>query len=139
MGIAGLNTTFLQLTGDDYRKRLVWHAEQLRAVCGDPTDWANIHDACLLLTHQAGEWLTASATNVAGPEINPASRFAVHLFGHMHANDLSGVSKGGGPQRFSWQASSLFGMEKYGEPRLRCWPLGIWKIADHSSLLASHC
>lgn len=162
VGIAGLNTTFLQLAGGDYRHRLFWHPEQLRAVCGDPADWVNNHDACLLLTHQAGEWLTEDARNVAGPEINPAGRFAAHLFGHMHANDLTGNSKGGGRQRFEWQASSFFGMKKYDEPpqqldrrhgyaagrlefgkkeiTVRCWPRAAsydengWRLhADHSA------
>jgi NACHT domain/Calcineurin-like phosphoesterase len=162
IGIAGLNTTFLQLAGGDYRNRLVWDPEQLRAVSGDPADWAANHDACLLLTHQAGEWLTESARNIAGPEINPAGRFAVHLFGHMHENDLSGLSKGGGQQRFDWQTSSLFGMEKFGEPpgqvdrrhgyaagrlefgkkdiTIRCWPRTAsydsngWRLyADHEA------
>jgi NACHT domain/Calcineurin-like phosphoesterase/HEAT repeats len=160
IGIVGLNTTFLQLAGGDYRGRLAWHPAQLRAVCGDPDDWVNSHDACLLLTHQAGEWLSESANNGAGLEINPAGRFAAHLFGHMHANDLSGVSTGGGPQRFLWQASSLFGMEKYGEsPRqvdrrhgyaasrltfgkrditVRCWPRTASSDANGWRLHADH-
>ena len=33
VGIVGLNTTFLQLAGGDYKGQLVWNAQQLHAVC----------------------------------------------------------------------------------------------------------
>ena len=41
IGIVGLNTTFLQLAGGDYKGRLVWDANQLHRVCHDNVDvWA---------------------------------------------------------------------------------------------------
>lgn len=42
------------------------------------------------------------------PEINPAGRFAVHLFGHMHENVIRSQSHGGGPMVRQWQGPSLF-------------------------------
>lgn len=155
IGIAGLNTTFLQLTGDPYEGRLLLDTQQLQAACGgDMNAWVNAHDACLLLTHQGRAWLTPDAQTAYDGEINPAGRFATHLFGHMHATDLLGISQGGGAMRREWQACSLFGMEKSGEPpavdrrhgyslgriefegedaTIRCWPrrarnLNGWKL-----------
>lgn len=115
IGVVGLNTTFLQLTGDEYEGRLVWDTRQLHAVCHDVVDWTARHDACLLLTHQGPTWLTPAARK-AYSEIYPAGRFAAHLFGHMHETNLSGVSQGGGIPVRGWQGMSICGMEKFGNP-----------------------
>jgi hypothetical protein len=118
IGIIGLNTAFLQLGGGKYHGKLVWDVRQLHAVCGGAVDdWVNQHDICLLLTHQGPDWLTQEALKHGKREITPAGRFAVHLFGHMHENNLFRISTGGNPAMVrQWQAASLFGMEKYGEP-----------------------
>ncbi|MCI0723806.1 MAG: metallophosphoesterase [Acidobacteria bacterium] len=117
IGIAGANTTFLQLAAGDYSERLAWDAKQLHNACGDDLPfWAKSHDACLLLTHQGPLWLDESSRNEVYPEINPAGRFAVHLFGHMHDHVVRSTSFGGGKPLRQWQGCSLFGMEKFGEP-----------------------
>ena len=116
VGIIGLNTTFLQLTGGDYKGRLAWDVYQLQSVCnGDAGGWLAQHDVCLLLTHQGPDWLDARSRE-AYPEINPAGRFAVHLFGHMHETIYQATSYGGGKLLRQWQGSSLFGLEKFGDP-----------------------
>ncbi|MES1245959.1 MAG: tetratricopeptide repeat protein [Acidobacteriota bacterium] len=118
IGIVGLNTTFLQLAGGDYKGRLVWDARQLHAVCEGGVDvWSKQHDVCLLLTHQGPDWLTSEARKHGESEIEPAGRFAVHLFGHMHETDIAYIRRGG--SRFAVRLSqgcSVFGMEKFGEP-----------------------
>ena len=58
IGIIGLNTSFLQLSGGDFRQRLAWDLQQFQAVCPDPHQWKAEHDACLLLTHHGPGWLT---------------------------------------------------------------------------------
>jgi hypothetical protein len=122
IGIIGLNTTFLQLAGGDYQGRLAWNVRQFNAAAdggnpnGNGPGWTQQHDACLLLTHQGRDWLDKTSREEAYPEINPAGRFAVHLFGHMHENVLRTFSQGGGKSLRQWQGPSLFGMEKYGDP-----------------------
>ena len=120
IGIVGLNTTFLQLSGGDYQGRLVWDARQLHAVCENSVEvWSRQHDVCLLLTHQGPDWLTQEARKHGESEIAPAGRFAVHLFGHMHDPGINYVRHGG--NRFSvrlLQGRSVFGMEEFGEPPL---------------------
>jgi hypothetical protein len=116
IGIVGLNTTFLQLGDGDYKGRLAWDPQQLHEACGrDPEDWLADHDICLLLTHQGPDWLDKSSTELI-PEIIPAGRFAVHLFGHMHEPQYISEAVGGGPVNQRWQGPSLFGMEKFGNP-----------------------
>lgn len=117
IGIAGINTTFLQISNDDYTQRLVLDPRQLHLACGgDMPAWAKAHDACILMTHQGMDWLDPKSANEAYPEINPAGRFAVHLFGHMHETCLRSSSTGGGKMVRQWQGNSLFGLEKFGEP-----------------------
>lgn len=122
VGIVGLNTTFLQLEGGDYTSRLAWDVRQFNAAAtggnpqGDAPGWVGQHDVCLLMTHQGPEWLDANSRDSVYPEINPAGRFAVHVFGHMHENVVRGSSVGGGKMRWQWQGNSLFGLEKFGDP-----------------------
>ncbi|HEY1525871.1 MAG TPA: metallophosphoesterase family protein [Candidatus Angelobacter sp.] len=117
IGIVGMNTTFLQLAQGDYVGRLAWDLRQIHSACGDDlAEWVQAHDACVLLTHHGPDWLDSRSRSDIYPEINPAGRFAVHLFGHMHANVMRSTSAGGGPVLRYWQGASIFGLEKFGEP-----------------------
>lgn len=117
IGVVGLNTTFLQLQGGDYRRQLAWHPQQLQQVCGGAVDdWVKKHNACILLTHQGPDWLTPESEKLGATEIAPAGRFAAHLFGHMHETKISYLKIGGGEAVRQCQGNSVFGMEKYGDP-----------------------
>lgn len=122
IGIIGLNTSFLQLGGGDYKGKLVWDARQLHAVCdGAVDDWLREHDVCLLLTHQGPDWLSPEAQAHGASEIAPAGRFAAHLYGHMHETRLQYIQHGGNPDAVRLlQGCSVFGMEKFGEPPCSC-------------------
>ncbi|MFF0948270.1 hypothetical protein ACFYE9_11515 [Rhizobium leguminosarum] len=115
LGVAALNSTWLQLGGGDYLGQIHVDARQLLAVTGNrPDDWARGNDASLLLTHQPAKWLHASSPSTWDNDINPSGRFDLHLFGHMHEPDLSSTSHGGGLPRRSVQAAALFGLETFG-------------------------
>lgn len=117
VGIVGSNTSFLQLAGGEHRGRLACDIRQLHHACGnDLPNWIEKHDATLLLTHHGPEWLNDASRTDSYPEINPAGRFAAHLFGHMHETVLRVTHSGGGRAMRQWQGASLFGMEKHGEP-----------------------
>ncbi len=117
IGVLGLNTTFLQLAGGDYRNKLVWDVQQFHAPCGsNGPGWVSEHDVCLLLTHQGPEWLNERCRNEVYPEINKAGRFAVHLFGHEHENNGSTTIQNGGEALRRWQGPSLFSREPWGDP-----------------------
>jgi hypothetical protein len=117
VGIVGLNTSFLQLTAGDYQQKLAWDLRQFHKVCGgDGPSWVAEHNVCLLLTHQGPTWLNTDSSTQVYPEINPAGRFAAHLFGHMHTGSAETRNSGCGEDLRQWQACSMFGMEKFGEP-----------------------
>jgi len=119
VGVVGLNSTFLQLAGGDYHGKLALDLRQFHAACkseGGPQDgpaWAKQHDVCLLMTHQGLDWLDDASRNDVYSQINPAGRFAVHQFGHMHEEIIRGETSRGGPMRRFWQGNSLFSRERY--------------------------
>lgn len=116
--IVGLNTAFLQLDSRDYMGRLEWDVRQFNAACtGDPmgngAHWATSGDVALLLTHHGPEWLSPQSRDLVYPEINPAGRFALHMFGHMHQGEHRSLAAGA-KSRNLWQGNALFSMEKLG-------------------------
>jgi hypothetical protein len=120
VGIVGLNTAFLQLSGGDYSNRLALSQRQFHEVCnGDGPEWLKQHSVSLLLTHHPVSWLNEKSQKQDYVEIAPPGRFAAHLFGHMHEPTIQSVSVGGGPTIRAWQGCSLFGLESYGEDNLK--------------------
>ncbi|HYN77210.1 MAG TPA: metallophosphoesterase, partial [Lamprocystis sp. (in: g-proteobacteria)] len=110
LGILGLNTAFLQLTGADYERRLALHARQFHAACGgDGPAWASEHNACLLLTHHPAEWLDADSQQHLEGEITDHGRFALHLCGHLHEPRGGLTALNFTQPKLVFQGRSLFG------------------------------
>ncbi len=126
LGIAGLNTAFLQLTDhDDYKSKLALHTRQFHAVCGgDGPEWIKQHHACLLLTHHPPEWLSPESKQHLHGEIAAHKHFAAHLCGHMHEDETvcRRISEGGAETPLLWQGRALFGLESFAkaEEKHRC-------------------
>ncbi len=119
IGVVGLNSSFLQLTGDDYTEKLDIHPRQLQ-VCGDyAPEWLQRHHINLLMTHHPPAWLDPRARQEFHHEIDSPGRFAAHFFGHMHEGSTTGTRHGGGIARHTIQGSSLFGLEEHDGPQGR--------------------
>lgn len=115
IGIVGLNSTFLQLAGGDFQRKLAIHPAQVRRLVGDVVNWVEQCDACILLTHQGPAWFSPEAQSDYA-EINSAGRFALHLFGHEHESVFKGESWGG-DVRWVWQGPSVYGQESIDYPQ----------------------
>jgi uncharacterized NAD(P)/FAD-binding protein YdhS/uncharacterized protein YjbI with pentapeptide repeats len=114
VGIAGINTAMLQLGKGDYKEKLAVDVSQLNKVCdGNVPEWINKHSFCFLLTHHGSDWLDENSKQQMEREINPAGRFSLHLFGHMHEPLHSDHATNGADLVRSRQGASLFGLEKY--------------------------
>jgi predicted MPP superfamily phosphohydrolase len=114
LGIVGLNTSFLQLTGDNYEGKLALHPRQFHQACnGDGSAWTKQHNACLLLTHHPPGWSNPDSQKHLKAEITSHGRFAVHLCGHLHEAFSGEIVEGGADARRIWQGRSLFGLEYY--------------------------
>ena len=115
IGIVGLNSTFLQLTGGDYTTKLALDARQFTAACdGDGPAWVKKHNACLLVTHQPPSWLTSGSLDELRGEIAGYGYFVAHLFGHMHEARYVSSAAGGASVCREFQGTSLFSLERYG-------------------------
>lgn len=109
MGVAGLCSTFLHVS-DGWQGRLSISPHQATiAAGGDLPAWVARHDACVLLTHHAPDWLDADDRNAYDEVINPPGRFAAHLSAHFHD---------GGPlievgERPQIRCPSFFGLDSW--------------------------
>jgi 3',5'-cyclic AMP phosphodiesterase CpdA/tetratricopeptide (TPR) repeat protein len=114
LGLFGINSAWLQLGRDVRERQLAVEVEQFPHADLDVTHWAQSHDACLLLMHHPPWWLEEQREQDFRTLIYAPDRFIACLFGHMHdAQTRYHIDDG---QRRLWlQASSLFGLEHYGE------------------------
>lgn len=114
IGVVGLNTAYLQLTGDDYHGRLAVDVEQLNEICGGGAPrWLERLHTAILLTHHPREWLHSDYQVEFNNEIAPAGRFFLHLYGHMHEPASEYIRIGGDDTLRIAQGASLFGVEHY--------------------------
>jgi len=119
LGVVGLNSAFLQLTGGDYEGKLAVDVRQLHAACGgDGPAWVKSNDFSLLMTHHPPDWLSPEAREHFHAELVPPGRFAAQVFGHMHEHSATTLSVGGAAPRRQIQGSSLFGLESFGDGKL---------------------
>lgn len=115
IGVVGLNSAFLQLSGGDFKKKLTLDVRQLHSVCGDDAaKWLSQNHLNILLTHHPPDWLKNEKDfqrEILG------SGFSIHLFGHMHEPYSKHGSDFDGPIRAIRQGASLFGLEDYVNSR----------------------
>ncbi len=116
VGVVGLNSAFLQLSGDDYEGRLHVDPRQLHEACeGDVVDWIERHHVNLLMTHHPPEWLHVGTLSSFRAEIAPPGWFETHLFGHMHEPTADFRQMAGATMQRRLQGASLFGLERWGD------------------------
>jgi predicted MPP superfamily phosphohydrolase len=135
-GIVGLNTSFLQLTGDNYEGKLFVSSRQFHSVCqNDGPKWVNQHHTCILLTHHPVEWLDVESRKDFLAEIYPPGRFVMHLCGHMHDTKCLTMGQGGAKPRITLVGSSLFGLEKWnnGVQRFHGYNVGGIDASDNTN------
>lgn len=133
IGLIGLNSTWLQLDGSDYKGKLHIDPTQLGMVTsGDATSWTKRQDLNLLVTHHPLDWLHPESLNIFNKEIDISGRFNAHLFGHMHAAGAYQHNHLGLQTKRSIQSASLFGLENFGtsnEERRHGYSLNIVEVA----------
>lgn len=114
VGVVGLNTAFLQLSGNVGQGEVGLSEAQLQvACCGNAPSWARQHDVCFLITHHPPEWLDNDSQLRLEHEISPPGRFLSHLFGHLHEHRARPNANIINPHVLI-QGSSLFGQEWWG-------------------------
>src|SRR6202044_1799994 len=120
VGIVGLNSAFLQLTGGNLEGKLAIDLEQVIAVCGDNfVDWFRSNSCNFLLTHHPPSWFTPASRTALDSDIYVPGRILAHLCGHLHEGVQISLSHGGEVSRQIIQSAALFGLEYFGEPSER--------------------
>lgn len=113
IGLVGLNTAWSHLANGGVEGCLDIYPDQLNSVVDDSLPkWANGNNISLLVTHHPESWLCEEALTDFQSNIFVGEYFDAHLFGHMHDNTPSQLKLGGLPSRKTFQAPSLFGLEK---------------------------
>jgi hypothetical protein len=119
LGIVGLNSAFLQISGANFEGKLAVDVRQFHAACdGDGPAWVKANDFSLLMTHHPPEWLAPEAREHLFGEVTTPGRFNAHIFGHMHEHMATTLSVGGAAPRRHIQGNSLFGLETFGDGKL---------------------
>jgi predicted MPP superfamily phosphohydrolase len=112
IGLVALNSTWLQIDGGEYKGQLHVDTKQLLAVTDDdPDHWCSKNDLNLLITHHPSNWLHDQSREFWLSEIN-TSRFAAHIFGHVHEASTMINSVAGAAPRVELQGISAFGLTK---------------------------
>ena len=146
LGIIGLNSTFLQVSAGDFKRKLELHISQLNSVCeGDPTRWVLGKTASVLLTHHPPTWLSDEALRRSRDEMYPPGRFIAHFYGHQHEPEAFEVSEAGAAPRRYRQGPSLFGLEEWSgvspQRRIHGYTVGQFILEEVSGIrkiVASH-
>ncbi|WP_224247428.1 metallophosphoesterase family protein [Hyalangium gracile] len=118
LGVVGLNSSFLQLSGRNFDGELHVDVRQLNAVCdGDPPQWLGRHQVSLLLTHHPESWLSPASRKEFREFIDRPGSFMAHLHGHMHESTAVFSREGGAQPRRKLCGASLFGLEEWMSPQ----------------------
>lgn len=123
--LVGLNSSWIQFDGGDFKGRLHVPLEQLHAALAADEHAAlrrfDEVDASLLLMHHPRDWLSPAAVRTFDGYVYPArdERFSAFMFGHMHEARSETSSGNGGAMRYFYQSPSLFGLEHYGRTQAR--------------------
>lgn len=112
LAIVGLNSSFLQLTGENYEEKLDLNVAQLQSACvPNLPKFLQQHHASILMTHHPFQWLSKQALSHFNENIYISGGFLLHAFGHMHQPNQQTFSTGGSQPRRYLQGASLFGLE----------------------------
>lgn len=114
LGIAGLNSTFLQLTNANFEGKLAMDVRQFHNAAKnageeDGESWVKKHHACLLVTHQPPSWLEASNRTAFNQLIAKSENFIAQFCGHLHKAEAESTGRGFSEDRRLIQGGSLFG------------------------------
>jgi predicted MPP superfamily phosphohydrolase len=120
IGLIGLNSAWLQLTGGEYKARLHVDTRQLLAVTNsNPDRWCSANNFNLLVSHHPTDWLNSMSQSHWRSEIFTHDRFDMHLHGHMHEPSATTIAEGGFASRRIKQGASLFGLEAAGSNEIK--------------------
>ena len=113
LGLLGLNSSFLQVEGGDYRQKLGIYNSQIYGIFGDRyVENLKQNDINVLMTHHAPIWYEAGSKDDYEQEIYSPQLFCDHLCGHNHNPQSLNINENFTGERRVSIAPSLCGLEK---------------------------
>jgi hypothetical protein len=112
IGVACLNSAYLQVDSSDYDGRLAVEPGQLADLHG----WAGAHALNIMVMHHPTDWLEHRVKEAFLSDVFDPDLFALCLCGHRHESGLLITSGSAQRPRRVVVASSLCGLEKFGAP-----------------------
>ena len=137
LGLVGLNSSFLQVEGGDYRQKLGIYNTQVYGIFGDRfTEKLKQNDINLLMTHHAPSWYETGAKEEYEQEIYSPDLFFEHLCGHNHNSQTIYTNENYTGERRVSIAPSLCGLEKIegGIDRIHGYQAGKFIFNDDGSI-----
>lgn len=131
LGVVGLNSTFLQLSGGDYKHKLGIYNKQINALFDESYfEWSDKQNLSILLTHHSPEWFEPKSLSEFNQEIYCHDNFVEHLCGHMHEPNYSATSINGFSARRHFIGPSLFGIESFDNhtSRIHGYTAGLYNV-----------
>ncbi|MBI4878645.1 MAG: SUMF1/EgtB/PvdO family nonheme iron enzyme [Planctomycetes bacterium] len=130
LGIAGLNSAFLQIGDGNHQGKLALEVEQYHQACGgDAVKWEGRHHGVLLVSHHPPSWLSSRALAGYRSGIFADDRIVAHLCGHLHVDARETTRKGGGVERRIHQAASLSGLRTFDGEKERIHGYAVGRLA----------
>lgn len=137
LGLVGLNSSFLQVEGGDYRQKLGIYNTQVYGIFGDRfIEKLKQNDINLLMTHHAPAWYETGAKEEYEQEIYSPDLFFEHLCGHNHNSQTIYTNENYTGERRVSIAPSLCGLEKIegGIDRIHGYQAGKFIFNDDGSI-----
>ena len=138
LGVVGLNSSFLQIDGSDYRKKLGVYHKQISGIFGTD-DYIKIlreNDISLLMTHHEPEWYESESAEDYRLNIYSSEKFVEHLCGHNHIPKGVTTSYDYGTSHHLSLAPSLFGVELQNKEyeRIHGYHAGKYQICENGEI-----
>lgn len=138
LGVVGLNSSFLQIDGSDYRKKLGIYHKQISGIFGND-DYIKIlrkNDISLLMTHHEPEWYEGASAEDYRLNVFSGDKFVEHLCGHNHIPKGIITSYDYGTSHHLSLAPSLFGVELCNKEyeRIHGYHAGKYQIYDNGDV-----
>ena len=138
-GVVGLNSSFLQIDGEDYRKKLGIYHKQINGIFGND-DYIKIlreKDFALLMTHHDPDWYEKNSIDDYNLNIFSSGKFVEHLCGHNHVPKSITKSFDYGISHHLSLAPSLFGVEldNHEFERIHGYHAGKYQICENGDVI----
>ncbi len=133
IGIVGLNSAFLQLSGGKAEQKLGIYFKQIYNLFQDNyIEWLKSNNLSFLLTHHSSDWFEQDSLIDFHQDIYNDGSYIEHLCGHMHEPSYTSFSFNGYPSKRISITPSFFGLESYNDnsalKRIHGYTAGMYEI-----------